>query len=184
MYVSVLGVRQSFIGNSIGRCNSSLQSSGRKYQNQNLYKPENSDVAQQDPHCHIPQRQRASQDKYRHSWEVTTHIFSHWYLWALLFRLVDLGGDWDRRNRLKVYKGVYSLMARDLETAATLFLVRILTCLLLNAEIISSESQDSVATFTSAELISYNDLILYTVITSVLCMDRPTLRKRVKAMYK
>jgi len=75
-------------------------------------------------------------------------------------KLVDLGGDWDRRNRLKVYKGVYSLMARDLETAATLFL-------------------DSVATFTSAELISYNDLILYTVITSVLCMDRPTLRKRV-----
>lgn len=75
-------------------------------------------------------------------------------------KLVDLGGDWDRRNRLKVYEAVFSLMKRDLSHAASLFL-------------------DSVATFTCTELMSYNDLILYTVITTVLCMDRPTLRKRV-----
>jgi 26S proteasome regulatory subunit N7 len=75
-------------------------------------------------------------------------------------KLVDLGGDWDRRNRLKVYKAVYSLMTRDLKTAASLFL-------------------DSVASFTCTELCTYNELIFYTVITSVLCMDRLTLRKRV-----
>ena len=40
-------------------------------------------------------------------------------------RLVDLGGDWDRRNRLKVYEAVFSLMKRDLSRAASLFLVRL-----------------------------------------------------------
>jgi len=36
--------------------------------------------------------------------------------------LIEEGGDWDRRNRLKVYQGLYSIAIRDFKTAASLFL--------------------------------------------------------------
>ena len=29
------------------------------------------------------------------------------------FSLIDEGGDWDRRNRLKVYKAIYSMANRQ-----------------------------------------------------------------------
>ncbi|RHY25995.1 hypothetical protein DYB32_007957 [Aphanomyces invadans] len=38
--------------------------------------------------------------------------------------LIDEGGDWDRRNRLKVYEGCYLLMARDFKKASILFQVK------------------------------------------------------------
>ena len=47
--------------------------------------------------------------------------------------LVEEGGDWNRRNRLKVYRGVYAMQICDFKTAATNFF-------------------DAVATFTSTEL--------------------------------
>jgi 26S proteasome regulatory subunit N7 len=53
-------------------------------------------------------------------------------------------------------------MQRDLKQAAKLFL-------------------KSVATFTTYELCTFNELILYTVITSVLTLDRVDLRKQVRA---
>ena len=28
-------------------------------------------------------------------------------------KMIDEGGDWDRRNRLKVYEGLYSVTIRD-----------------------------------------------------------------------
>ena len=28
-------------------------------------------------------------------------------------KLIDEGGDWDRRNRLKVYEGLYAVTIRD-----------------------------------------------------------------------
>ncbi|ETV93706.1 hypothetical protein H310_12470 [Aphanomyces invadans] len=74
--------------------------------------------------------------------------------------LIDEGGDWDRRNRLKVYEGCYLLMARDFKKASILF-------------------QDSVATFTSTELMSYQTMIFYAVITSVLTTSRVDLKKRI-----
>ena len=40
------------------------------------------------------------------------------------------GGDWERRNRLKVYEAIFLLATRDIKKAAQLFL-------------------DSIATFTS-----------------------------------
>ncbi|RQM30788.1 hypothetical protein B5M09_013655 [Aphanomyces astaci] len=40
--------------------------------------------------------------------------------------LIDEGGDWDRRNRLKVYEGCYLLMARDFKKASSLFQVLII----------------------------------------------------------
>ncbi|EQC27432.1 hypothetical protein SDRG_14756 [Saprolegnia diclina VS20] len=74
--------------------------------------------------------------------------------------LIDEGGDWDRRNRLKVYEGCYLLMARDFKKASKLF-------------------QESVATFTSTELMSYPSMIFYAVVTCVLSMDRVDLKKKI-----
>ncbi|CAK4674621.1 hypothetical protein LEN26_014102 [Aphanomyces euteiches] len=73
--------------------------------------------------------------------------------------LIDEGGDWDRRNRLKVYEGCYLLMARDFKKASKLF-------------------QESVATFTSTELMSYPTMIFYAVITCVLSMNRVELKQK------
>ena len=74
--------------------------------------------------------------------------------------LIDEGGDWDRRNRLKVYRGVYCMSIRDFKKAATLFL-------------------DTVATFTSYELMDYQTFVTYTVLSSIIAMERPKLREKV-----
>ncbi|CCI45949.1 unnamed protein product [Albugo candida] len=74
--------------------------------------------------------------------------------------LIDEGGDWDRRNRLKVYEGCYLMMARDFKKACVLF-------------------QESAATFTATELMSYNQLVFYCVVTCILCMNRVELKKKI-----
>mmetsp|Transcript_8469 Transcript_8469/g.17178 ORF Transcript_8469/g.17178 Transcript_8469/m.17178 type:complete len:379 (-) Transcript_8469:564-1700(-) len=74
--------------------------------------------------------------------------------------LVEKGGDWERRNRLKVYEGLFRMAMRDMKGASNLFL-------------------DSLATFSATELIPYRDFINYTVITSLVTVDRPTLCNRV-----
>jgi len=74
--------------------------------------------------------------------------------------LIEEGGDWDRRNRLKVYKGLYSLAIRDFKTAAQLFL-------------------DTVATFTSYELMEYKTFVAYTVLSAIISLERPDLRSKV-----
>lgn len=74
--------------------------------------------------------------------------------------LIDEGGDWDRRNRLKVYEGCYLLMARDFKKAAKLF-------------------QESIATFTATELMTYNQMVFYCIITCVLSMNRVDLKKKI-----
>jgi len=74
--------------------------------------------------------------------------------------LIEQGGDWDRRNRLKVYEGVHSMTIRKFKEAAELFL-------------------EGLATFTSEELFSYNDFISYTVLTSMISIDRVKLKEKV-----
>jgi 26S proteasome regulatory subunit N7 len=74
--------------------------------------------------------------------------------------LVDEGADWDKKNKLKIYEGVYCMMIRDLKRAAELFM-------------------SSIATFTAVELMDYKDFVFYTVVTSMVSMDRKTLRKDV-----
>jgi len=74
--------------------------------------------------------------------------------------LIEEGGDWDRRNRLKVYKGLYSMAIRDFKTAASLFL-------------------DTVATFTSYELMDYKTFVRYTVYCCMIALERPKLREKV-----
>ena len=75
-------------------------------------------------------------------------------------RLIDEGGDWDRRNRLKVYRGTYCMAVRDFKLAASLFL-------------------DTVATFTSYELMDYKTFVTYTVFCSMIALSRPDLREKV-----
>lgn len=74
--------------------------------------------------------------------------------------LIEERGDWDRRNRLKVYVGLYSIAVRDFKKAATLFL-------------------DTVSTFTCYELMDYERFVTYTVITCVISMPRVELLDKV-----
>ena len=37
-------------------------------------------------------------------------------------KLLEKGGDWERKNKLKVYEGIYNLIIRDFEAAAKLFI--------------------------------------------------------------
>lgn len=74
--------------------------------------------------------------------------------------LIEEGGDWDRRNRLKVYQGVYSMAVRDFKTAATMFL-------------------DTISTFTSYELMDYRTFVRYTVFMSIISLPRYQLRDKV-----
>lgn len=74
--------------------------------------------------------------------------------------LIEEGGDWDRRNRLKVYQGVYSMSVRDFKTAAQMFL-------------------DTVSTFTSYELMDYKAFVRYTVYVCIISLPRNQLRDKV-----
>lgn len=73
--------------------------------------------------------------------------------------LVEEGGDWDRRNRLKVYEGLYKMTQRDFKGASALFL-------------------DTVSTFTCYELCSYDLFIHYAVISSVISLGRVQLKDK------
>jgi len=74
--------------------------------------------------------------------------------------LIESGGDWDRRNRLKVYEAVYLMSIREFKKACTLFL-------------------ETLSTFTSYELFSYDTFIFYTVLLSVFSLDRVSLKSKV-----
>jgi len=79
---------------------------------------------------------------------------------AKAHQMLEEGGDWDRRNRLKVYEGLYMMSIRDFAAGSKLFL-------------------DGVSTFTSYELTTYIKFVEYTVIISVLALDRSDLHKEV-----
>lgn len=74
-------------------------------------------------------------------------------------KAIELGGDWDRRNRLKVYEALASLLSRDFRSAATLLV-------------------DCIATFTCVELCSYEVFMFYSVVTAVATFTRTELNKK------
>lgn len=76
-------------------------------------------------------------------------------------RLIEKGGDWDRRNRLKVYRGLHLLSIRQFKRGGELLL-------------------DALSTFTATELVSYNDFVALTVISNTLTLSRPDLKKKVR----
>ena len=74
--------------------------------------------------------------------------------------LVESGGDWDRRNRLKAYQGLYLLTVRSYNLAAPLLL-------------------DSLSTFTSYELCSYSSLVVYSVLAGSVSLKRVDFKSKV-----
>lgn len=81
-----------------------------------------------------------------------------------LSSLVEKGGDWDRRNRLKVYEGLHLLSIRDFKKGGQLFI-------------------DALPTFTATELVSFQDFVGLTVLSNLLRFgwagQRAELRKKV-----
>lgn len=74
--------------------------------------------------------------------------------------LVESGGDWDRRNRLKAYEGIYLLTVRSYALAAPLLL-------------------DSLSTFTSYELCTYSSLVVYSVLAGSVSLKRVDFKSKV-----
>eukprot|EP01061_Rhynchopus_euleeides_P046352 TRINITY_DN8753_c0_g2_i1.p1 TRINITY_DN8753_c0_g2~~TRINITY_DN8753_c0_g2_i1.p1 ORF type:complete len:417 (+),score=195.15 TRINITY_DN8753_c0_g2_i1:53-1252(+) len=74
--------------------------------------------------------------------------------------LLLMEGDWERRNRLKVYEAVYLVSKRQFKKAADLFL-------------------GALSAFSSPELVTYNNFILFTTLVASVTLDRPTLKKKV-----
>ncbi|CAJ2505217.1 Uu.00g126110.m01.CDS01 [Anthostomella pinea] len=74
--------------------------------------------------------------------------------------LVDSGGDWDRRNRLKAYEGLHLLTVRSYNLAAPLLL-------------------DSLSTFTSYELCTYSNLVVYSVLAGSVSLKRVDFKSKV-----
>lgn len=74
--------------------------------------------------------------------------------------LVESGGDWDRRNRLKAYQGLHLLTIRSYNLAAPLLL-------------------DSLSTFTSYELCTYSSLVVYSVLAGSISLKRVDFKAKV-----
>ena len=80
-----------------------------------------------------------------------------------LVKIKDLlkdGGDWEKRNRLKVYDGLNYILNRKFKEAGKLFL-------------------EALMTFTSYELFDYKTFVFYTAVTNIITVDRNTLKNRV-----
>lgn len=75
-------------------------------------------------------------------------------------KMLHDGGDWEKRNRLKVYDGLFQLLIRNFKEAGKLFL-------------------EALMTFTNYELFDYKTFVFYTCITNIITVDRVTLKNRI-----
>jgi len=75
-------------------------------------------------------------------------------------QLVESGGDWDRRNRLKAYQGLHLLTIRAHNLAAPLLL-------------------ESLSTFTSMELCPYSSLVVYATLAGAVSLPRRDFKSKV-----
>jgi hypothetical protein len=66
------------------------------------------------------------------------------------------GVDWERRNRLVAFRGVFAVLSRNFALAATCF-------------------GDALSTFVTPELFDMSQLVTYHVASSLLALDRPAL---------
>ena len=82
------------------------------------------------------------------------------YYHAQIAKLAEESGDWDRRNRLKVYNSLCKLLTRDVKGASSLLI-------------------DCIATFSCNELCSYSDFILYTMISNLLYLPRTEIKAKI-----
>ena len=74
--------------------------------------------------------------------------------------LLKDGGDWEKRNRLKVYEGLYFILTRNFKDAGKNFV-------------------DALMTFTSYELFDFKQFVFYTTITNIITVDRKTLKEKI-----
>ncbi|QLG70213.1 hypothetical protein HG535_0A01510 [Zygotorulaspora mrakii] len=74
--------------------------------------------------------------------------------------MIEKGGDWERRNRFKTYKGVHCLAVRNFKEAAKLLV-------------------DSLATFTSIELTSYESIATYASVAGLFTFERTELKSKI-----
>lgn len=74
--------------------------------------------------------------------------------------LIAQGADWHSRNCYQMLKALYSLAIRDFTTATNLFM-------------------NAVSTFVCTELISYREFIKYTILSSMLSLNRVVLRQKI-----
>ena len=74
--------------------------------------------------------------------------------------LLKEGGDWEKKNRLKVYSGLYLVFTRDFKTAGKNFL-------------------EALMTFTSYELFDFITFVFYTAVINIISVDRKTLKEKV-----
>ena len=79
---------------------------------------------------------------------------------ATCHKLVEDGADWDKKNKLKIFEGVYCMMIRDFKKASDLFV-------------------NSVATFTAAEVMSYKEFVFYTVVLGILTQSRKVIKNEI-----
>ena len=84
---------------------------------------------------------------------------------------MEKGGDWERKNRLKVsksfyynftqvYEAIYKMQVRDFKGSSELFL-------------------DTVATFNKDDLVTFHEIIFYTVLTGMISLERDTIRDKI-----
>jgi len=76
-------------------------------------------------------------------------------------RLIDSGGDWDRRNRLKVYRALHHLSVREFKEATELLI-------------------DSLSTFTATEVMEYETFVGLTVLAAGVGCDRKGIKSKAR----
>ncbi|KAL7493394.1 hypothetical protein ACHAWT_005943 [Skeletonema menzelii] len=96
-----------------------------------------------------------------------TRVCSFWGDWKSMnetltkaAKVIEKGGDWDRRNRLKAYQAMSYLCSRDLKSASSLLL-------------------EGIATFSCMELCEYSEFIMYAIVTNLLYLKRTEVKKSI-----
>lgn len=92
----------------------------------------------------------------------TLYLF-HYEPAALLADSIESAKDWDTKNRMKVFKGLYLLSIRKFAQATPLLI-------------------DTLTTFSELGFIPFKDCVKYAIISGMLTLDRPdVLQKLVKS---
>lgn len=75
-------------------------------------------------------------------------------------KFLEVGGDWERRNRFKVYKGLYYILKRNFKQASENFI-------------------PTISTFTSTELMSYKEFLKYCIYSASISLNRVEFKEKI-----
>lgn len=89
----------------------------------------------------------------------TVHWF-HMEPLALTLDPIETAKDWDAKNRLRCFVGIYQLSRRNFDEAAKLL-------------------TECLATFQDTTFITFKDLVKYAILSAILVLDRPEISKKV-----